>query len=150
MENILDDKDHKILEILKSDSSLSTQKISRKTGIPITTVHNRIKKMVKGKIIRRYTVDVDQGKLGRKLIAFVRINVDKNYLRKENMNQIDIAKSLKKLPPVEEASVVAGDTDVILRVSVRDVDELNDFLMNRLRKIEAIINTRTTVVLKDV
>ena len=51
MTYILDDKDKKIIEILKENSRLSTQQISKKTLIPITTVHHRIKKLEKEKII---------------------------------------------------------------------------------------------------
>ena len=44
---MLDKSDIKIIEILKENSKLSTQQISKKTAIPITTVHYRIKKLEK-------------------------------------------------------------------------------------------------------
>ena len=47
MEPIIDEKDQLILEVLKENSTLSTSKIAKSTKIPITTVHNRIKKLEK-------------------------------------------------------------------------------------------------------
>jgi len=50
----LDDKDWQILEILKDNAKLTSHKISKKTAIPITTVHNRIKKLEMNGIIKKY------------------------------------------------------------------------------------------------
>ena len=49
----MDEKDEKILKLLKENSKLTTQQISKKTLIPITTIHNRIKKLEKEGIIKK-------------------------------------------------------------------------------------------------
>ena len=69
----IDEKDYAILEVLKENSGLSIQKIAKKTGIPIATVHNRIKKLKQEGIIERYTIVIDKAKLGRKMTAHVLI-----------------------------------------------------------------------------
>ena len=51
----MDKKDKTILELLNENSKLTTSQISKKTIIPITTVHNRIKKLEKEGIITGYT-----------------------------------------------------------------------------------------------
>ena len=58
----MDEKDEQILQILLINSKLSTHQISKKTGIPITTVHNRIKKLTKKGIIKGYTIVIDHKK----------------------------------------------------------------------------------------
>ena len=58
----MDDKDEQILQILKENSKLSTHQISKKTRIPITTVHNRIKKLKKEEIIKKYSIIIDKKK----------------------------------------------------------------------------------------
>ena len=45
--NYVDDKDRKILDLLENNSKLTTNQLSKKTAIPITTIHNRIKKLEK-------------------------------------------------------------------------------------------------------
>jgi DNA-binding Lrp family transcriptional regulator len=42
-----DQKDKKILQIFKESSNLTTSRIAKKTSIPVTTVHNRIRKLSK-------------------------------------------------------------------------------------------------------
>ena len=65
----MDSKDEKILEVLRENSRLSAQQISRKTLIPITTVHNRMKKLVTEGIIKKFTIDVNPVKIGKTLAA---------------------------------------------------------------------------------
>ena len=83
----LDKKDLIIIEYLKKDSSLTTQKISRQTRIPITTIHNRIKKLKKKEIIKNYTINIDYTKLGIPLSAYILITIDYNLPNnKKNYN----------------------------------------------------------------
>ena len=42
---ILDEKDHLILGELKKNGKLSSQQLSKRTRLPISTIHNRIKKL---------------------------------------------------------------------------------------------------------
>jgi len=41
----VDDKDIKIIDLLKENSAYTTREIAKKTLLPVTTVHNRIKKL---------------------------------------------------------------------------------------------------------
>ena len=56
----VDDKDRKILDLLKENSKLSTSKISKKLNLPITTVFHRMKKLEKNGVIKKYTIDIDE------------------------------------------------------------------------------------------
>ena len=60
--NTLNEKDEKILKVLAEHGNWSYKQISLQTEIPTTTVHNRIKKMEKDGVIRKYTVDIDNQK----------------------------------------------------------------------------------------
>jgi DNA-binding Lrp family transcriptional regulator len=71
----LDKKDLQILELLKRDSKLTTSKIAKKTLIPTTTIHNRIKKLEKSGIIKNYTLNLDWKKLGKNITAFILVSV---------------------------------------------------------------------------
>ena len=58
----INEKDRKILDVLKKNAKLTTSQISKKTNIPITTVHNRIKKLEQQEIIKGYTIVLNQEK----------------------------------------------------------------------------------------
>lgn len=146
----LDEKDFAILDILKANSKLSTQKIAKTVKIPITTVHNRIKKLEKEGIIRNYTVNVDNKKLGKGLSAYVLITVDYKLLKELKTQQYDLAKKIKSHPSVEEASLVTGASDIIIKVRVSDIDELSEFVTKYLRNVNGVEKTQTAVILAEV
>ena len=62
MLNDMDEKDKRILALLRKDAKQRVSQLAKKTGLPTTTVHNRIKRMEKGGIIRGYTVIPDYKK----------------------------------------------------------------------------------------
>ena len=146
---VLDKKDMKVLEVLKRNAKLSTQQISRKTGIPITTVHHRIKKMEKDEVIRGYTAVVDSKKLGKKISAYIMIKVGYAMLRESKISQHELARKLKSHPFVEEASMLTGETDILLKVRVRDVEEMDEFITKYLRNIVGVEETHTWVILHE-
>jgi len=41
----IDEKDRKIIEVLQEHGDYTTRQIAKKVSLPITTVHNRIKKI---------------------------------------------------------------------------------------------------------
>jgi Lrp/AsnC family transcriptional regulator for asnA, asnC and gidA len=146
----MDKKDEKILNILKENSSLSTQQISKKTLIPITTVHNRIKKLEKEGIIKNYTIVLDNKKIGKPILAYILVTVDYKLLKQIKMSQYELAKKLKLKEEVEEAAMVTGGTDIIVKVRVRNIDELNNFVTKDLRNLDGIEKTQTMVVLSEI
>jgi len=145
----MDEKDERILEILKENSSLSTQQISKRTSIPITTVHNRIKKLKKEGIIKRYTVDLDNKLIGKNIAAYIHITLDYRLL-KQTMTQHEFAKILKRQEFVEEVTTVTGGTDIVLKARARDIDELDGFVTNYLRNVDGVERTQTMVILNEI
>lgn len=145
----LDEKDWKILEALKENAKLTSQKISKKTQIPITTVHNRIKKMERKGIIKKYVPILNYKKIGKPISAYLLIDIsfhsEDNVIEEENL-----CNKIKAHPAVDEISIVTGRTDILVRIRVKDMNELRSFSLKFLRKIEGVKNTHTLVVLKEV
>ena len=143
----IDEKDHEILELLEKDASLTKKQIAKKLSLPLTTVHNRISKLEKEKVILGYKAKIDKKKLGLSLPAYVGITV--KYLS-PNYSQEKLAQEIAKCPEVEEVSIMAGETDIIAKVRVKDADSLNDFLIKRLRILPSVDKTNTMVVIKEI
>lgn len=145
----LDKKDEKILELLKENSKLTTSQISKKTAIPVTTVHNRIKKLEKLGVIKNYTVNLNFKKLGYDLLAFILVTV--NYLLPsgEKVQQEQVAKAIKE-KGAEEVYIVTGGTDIIVKVRTKNIEELNNFVIRELRRIDGIDKTQTMIVLQEI
>lgn len=145
----LDEKDLEILKILEENADLTTRQISKKTNIPITTVHNRIKKMKNSGIIKKYTIVPDYKKLGKDITAFILVEIEYPE-NKNNFSQEDVGREISKYEEVEEVSVVTGKKDIVVKVRMENVDKLNDFLTKTLREIKGVDRTETMVVLKEV
>ena len=138
----LDTKDLAILKILEHDAKKTTQQISREIGVPITTIHNRIKKLESSGIIEKYTVWINWKKLGRGINARLAITVGRDG------DQDEICGKLVHHDSVFGAYQVTGDEDIIVKLKVKDIDELHDFIMNEVRTIKGVEGTKTLIVLK--
>lgn len=147
---ILDEKDYKILTLLKENSRLTTKEMSKQLEIPQTTIHNRIKRLKQDGVIKRFTVELDSKKVGKGLVAYILCTVSYRTRKGTKINQYEVAQSIERLPEVEEVSIVTGDIDLIVKVALKDVDELNEFVIFKLRDIEGVENTKTSVVLSQV
>jgi DNA-binding Lrp family transcriptional regulator len=140
----LDDKDLQILEMLRANSRLSEQKIAKKTGIPMTTVHNRAKKMREQGIIEGYTVRLNHAKLGKPLTAYV-------LLRAVNQaDQNELLEYISKIPQVCEVAMVTGDFDLMLKARISDMEELNKIVVANLRKHKGIGESITMISYRTV
>lgn len=146
----MDRKDEKVLEMLKHNSKLTTSQIAKKTNIPVTTVHNRIRKMEQNGIIKGYSVVLDYKKLGRPITAYMLVSIIYTLPSGKKVQQEEVAKSIKRLGNVEEASIITGGADILARVRVKDIEELNDFVVRKLRSIDGVDKTQTMIVLSSV
>lgn len=147
----IDDKDKKIIEILKEHSDYTTRQIAKKTLFPITTVHFRIKRLKKEKIIKKFTIDINHEKIGLPISFFISVTVDYNFINsKKSLDQEEIAKSIKKINGVQEVMLMTGETDILVKVLAKDVNELNQIVTKQLRNIEGVDKTRTSIVISEI
>lgn len=147
MKETLDEKDMKILDIMLQDSSLSTHKISKKTLIPVTTVLNRIRKLKSFGVIKKYTVEVDKEKLGKTVGAYIFVITDNNVVKASGLGKGGLIKKIIANPIVESADRLAGNIDIIVKVSTSGIKELNDYVANTLREYQGVIRTETLIIL---
>lgn len=143
----MDDKDRKIIDILKDHAEFTTRQISKKTLLPITTVHNRIQKLKKENIIRKYTVKLDSVALERNFVAYVLVSANLELLKKKDKTQYDLVNDIKKFYFVERADIVTGGTDLVVIMRVKDVQEFDDCLLNKLQLVEGIDKTQSLIVI---
>lgn len=141
----LDENDLRILEMLKESSELTISQISKKTRIPITTVHNRIKKLKSLEVIRNYTVNINFEKIGKPLKCHILITVEQGKL-----SQSQMGKQIKAIEGVQAVDIVTGNTDILAEVRVKDMHELNRLITEKIRKIDGIDKTQTLMVLEEI
>jgi len=143
----LDKKDMEILKFIQEDSKGSMKKIARKIGSPITTVYAKVKRMEDLGIIKHYKTVLDAKKLGKGTTAFILVSVGYRTLGIEKtLDQREIAKKIAKFPEVLEIHLISGDWDILIKVKVKDVDEIGKFVVDKLRKLEGVEKTLSCMV----
>ncbi|MFH1683129.1 MAG: Lrp/AsnC family transcriptional regulator [Candidatus Woesearchaeota archaeon] len=147
MQYPLDEKDKKIIEVLREHSDYTTRQIAKKTLLPKTTIHNRIRKLRKEKVIKKFTVELDQSKVDKGFVAYILISADLPVLKQKKKTQYDLAKEIKKFEFVERVDIVSGGTDLVAIIRVKDVEEFDKILLGKLQLIEGINNTRSLIVI---
>ena len=143
---MIDKDDLAILKELKRDSRQTTREIAKKIKSSAATVHRRLNNLVKDGYIKQFTIVPDWEKLGKTTLAYVLINVDYPDVKKKRLSQNIIADRLIKHPCVFDAATVTGRKDLVLKVLVKDTEELNKFI-NFLRNCEGVQMTETLVAL---
>jgi Lrp/AsnC family transcriptional regulator, leucine-responsive regulatory protein len=136
----IDDSDKVILLHLQQDSRISYADLASKVGLSVGAVHERVKKLERKGVIKRYRVDVDPEAIGLKLTAFVAVQLD------GDCNFRKILPELETFPEIEEVHSVAGEIDVILKIHSSDTKTLED-LLYRIKAIKGISRMTTRVVL---
>lgn len=134
-----DDKDIAILAELRRDGGLSEQKLAKKTGIPMTTVHNRLTRLKQSGVITQYTVRLDFAKLGQPITAYVLVKAAPQADQKALMEHIS------KLPNIFEVAMVTGEFDLMVKARVASMKALNELIVQQLRKQKAVSETRTMI-----
>jgi DNA-binding Lrp family transcriptional regulator len=61
----------------------------------------------------------------------------------------EVSKQLAELDEVQEASITYGEYDVIAKVTVKDLHLLEDFLADKIRKVQSVILTSTMIIAQE-
>jgi|SaaInlLV_10m_DNA_2_1039722.scaffolds.fasta_scaffold00203_9 DNA-binding Lrp family transcriptional regulator len=145
----LDDKDLKILDLLKENSAYTTRQIAKKTLLPVTTIHNRVQRLKREGVIKRYTIELDATMVGKTVVAYILVSADLKYLKEKHKTQYDLAKEMKKIYCVDKVDIVTGGTDLVVFLRVSSIQELDDNLLGKIQLVDGVANTRTLVVLNE-
>jgi Lrp/AsnC family transcriptional regulator, leucine-responsive regulatory protein len=135
----VDLKDRAILEALQEDARATYASIGDRVGLSASSVHDRVRKLERGGIIRGYRAHIDPGAVGMDVTALVSV------MPLDPSQPDDLADRVEGFPEVQDCLSVAGDENYVLKVRTRTTEDLED-LLRRLRE-KAGVQTRTTVVL---
>jgi len=142
----LQEKQKKILRLLQSNGKLSSKDITKKIGGKITTVYAQIKKMEELGIIKEYRAVLDPKKLGKPATAFVFASLAYPAHKEGLASRKRITNEIANYSEVQEIHVITGDWDILIKIKGKDVDEISNFVMNKIRTKHEIEKTLTCIV----
>ena len=136
----MDQLDRRLLSALADDGRATFADLARAVGLSSSAVHERVSKLEATAAIRGYRAVLDPQATGGDVTALVAIEAG------ETARDEDIAEAVRNMPEVESCYALAGDQSFLLLVRVGSVDRLQR-LLQRLRAIDGVARTRTTLVL---
>jgi DNA-binding Lrp family transcriptional regulator len=139
----LDDLDRKILHEIQLNNQLTSAQLSERIGLSPTSTQRRLNRLRRDKIIEGDVAIISSAAVGRPLMMMIAVT-----LERERSDIIDHFKaSVRREPRVMSAYYVTGDTDFILIISVRDMEEYEQFTRSFLYDNPDIKGFKTTVVM---
>lgn len=142
----MDDKNRQILEILQQDGRIAHTRLAGIVDLSAPAVLARVRKLEDQGIIKGYQAVVDPAKVGHAITSYVSVSV----VHHQREPQKQIAERLLNLPQVLEAYHLTGDIDYMLKVTVPNIEALEQFLMEDLASIPGLDKVHTSVVLSTV
>ena len=142
----LDEIDLKLLELLQADAKQTTKELSDKLNLSVTAIYERIKKLEREEVIKKYVGLLDKSKIEKNFVVFCHVK-----LTQHNIDLIKhFEKEIIKLDEVLECFHVSGDYDYILKIFVKNMEAYREFMVTKLTTIKDIGSTHSTFMIGEV
>jgi len=131
----------KILSELSSDASISVPKLAQKINTNSSVVYSRIKRLLKQKLIRKFTIDVNDKELGYGVKSVTGINMD-------SKKRDSIIEQLFSIDGVREISEVTGRFDIMVTMYAKNLNEMHKVVSGKIGKIDGIVGSESFIEMK--
>lgn len=142
----IDQIDKKILDILQEDARITNIELSTRIGISAPATLERVKRLEKNGVIKKYVALVDPAKVSRGTFALVSV-----ALLIHQIPSIDsFTKQINKLEEVLECYHITGSDDFMLKIAVENIEKYEQFILQKLTKIKGVSKVTSNIVLSTV
>jgi Lrp/AsnC family transcriptional regulator for asnA, asnC and gidA len=131
----------KILSELSSDASISVPKLAQKINTNSSVVYSRIKRLLKQKLIKKFTIDVNDKELGYGVKSVTGINMD-------SKKRDSIIEQLFDIDGVREISEVTGRFDIMVTMCAKNLNDMHKVVSGKIGKIDGIIGSESFIEMK--
>ncbi len=138
----VDDLDLQILSELSNDASISVPRLSKKINVNSSVIYSRIKRLVKRKLIERFTIVVDDAELGYNVKALTGINMD-------SKKRDHVINELFKIDGVREVAEVTGRFDILVTMYSKSLDQMHKIVSEQIGRIEGIQSSESFIEMKS-
>lgn len=142
----LDEIDIRLLKALQMDAKISTKELCELLNLSKTPVYERIHRLEKEGVIKGYSATIDNKKVGLPLVVFCNVSLavhDDEHIER-------FMKDIMGIEEVMECYSTGGFYDFLLKVVLRDLDEYNQFVFEKLTKVHGIVKMQSSFVLSEI
>jgi Lrp/AsnC family leucine-responsive transcriptional regulator len=140
---LLDELDRKIISILSEDAKLANKEIAERIGLTVTPTFERIKRLERNGVIKRYVAEFDKKAIDKGLLVLCQVS-----LKAHNIEVISgFEEAITHIDEVSHCYHMAGDYDYLLSIEVKDMEAYQSFLKTKLATIANIVNVQSSFVM---
>jgi Lrp/AsnC family transcriptional regulator, leucine-responsive regulatory protein len=139
--SMVDEIDRKLIDMLQGNARLSNAEMAEAVGLTVSSVHERVKKLERKGVIKGYVAVLDPDKLGKPLLAFVRLSVNSH-----ESTHVSVRALCESEPDILECHNVAGEDCFIIKVRAEGPKQL-ERLLSAIRNSTDTGRSVTNIVL---
>jgi Lrp/AsnC family transcriptional regulator for asnA, asnC and gidA len=136
----IDPIDSGIINLLQKDGRFSNTEIAKKLKVSEATVRARLKRLIEEEYIQVVAVS-NPHKLGFEMAGDI-------YIHAEMKKMDKVVKELKKIKALWYIVKTTGETNINAEFVVKNREDLNDLVYNKISKIDGIIRIETSIIMK--
>lgn len=142
----IDATDKKILRYLQEDAKQTNKQLSSKLNLSVTAVYERIKKLERSGLIKKYVALLDKKQLALGFMVFCHVKLAQHT--EAHITQFET--EVKALKEVLECYHISGEYDYLLKVVVKDMEAFRTFMINKLTSLKHIGSTQSSFNISEV
>ena len=136
----LDEVDWGIIERLREDARMTFVDIGKALDVSDATVYNRVKRLIEVGVIKKFTIEVDETAVGKRVSGFIMVNVKPGAVK-------EVSRQLCEIERVSEVHEIHGSEDLIVKVRAKNLGRLRSVIL-KVRKIPDVVETKFIPVFK--
>ena len=142
----LDRYDVALLRELQQDARLSNTELAARIGLSAAPTWRRVKWLEQQGYITGYRAEIDRRKIGLGVLAFVRVDAERNNADATHA----LEEAIRKLPEVVSCHYISGAGTFELQVVCTDLDAYSRWSMDTLFKLPNVKDLHTSFSLGEV
>ena len=141
-----DRTDLAILRTLQANAKLTTKELAAAVHLTPTPVFERLKRLERQGVIKKYVAVLDAQKLNRAFVVFCSVKLS----RMNHDIALDFTRRIREISEVTECYNISGDYDYLLKINVQDMAQYQQILLNKLGTIESLGSLKSSFVMDEV
>lgn len=147
MQHSLDRFDLAILAQLQDDAGIANQELAERVGLSASPCSRRVRALEEAGLIRGRHALLNQKALGLDLTVIIQISMDRHT--PERFEKFE--RTVSSFAEVQQCYLITGqDADYLLKVVVPDMDAYQQFLLNKITRIEGVSGVHSSFVMRKV
>ncbi|MDE2297682.1 MAG: Lrp/AsnC family transcriptional regulator [Burkholderiales bacterium] len=142
----LDRYDIAILAELQRDARLSNAELAARIGLSAAPTWRRVKRLEQQRFITGYRAEIDRRRIGLGVLAFVRIDAERNNAAATHA----LEDAIRALPEVVACHYISGAGTFELHVMATDLEAYSRWSMDTLFKLPNVKDIHTSFSLGEV